>query len=61
MNNFNKVININDENEYYMSQKNISEIKQYLLEYNWDALYLLNDPHDSFILLQKKNSVVKKN
>ena len=23
--------------------KNISDYKQYLLDYNWDALYLLND------------------
>ena len=67
MNNFNKVININDENEYYLSQKNISDYKQYLLDYNWDDLYLLNDPHDSFELLinilenPKKNSIVKKN
>ena len=44
MNNFNKVININDENVYYMSQKNISDYKQYLLDYNW------HDPHDSFEL-----------
>ena len=50
MNNFNKIIHINDENEYYMSQKNISDYKQYLLDYNWDDLYLLNDPHDSFEL-----------
>ena len=67
MNNFNKVININDENEYYMSQQNISDYKQYLLDYNWDDLYLLNDPHDSFELFinilenEKKKTVVKKN
>ena len=50
MNNFNNVIHINVENEYYMSQKNISDYKQYLLDYNWDDLYLLKDPHDSFEL-----------
>ena len=33
-----------------MSQKNVSDYKQYLLDYNWDDLYLLNDPHDSFEL-----------
>ena len=53
INKFNKVININDENEYYMSQQNISDYKQYLLDYNWDAFYLLNDPHDSFELFIK--------
>ena len=46
-------MNINDENEYYISQKNINDYKQYLLYYNWDALYLLNDPHDSFELFIK--------
>ena len=47
-------------------QKNISDYKQYILDYNWDALYLLNDPNYSFELFinilenAKKNSVVKK-
>ena len=33
-----------------MSQKNISDYKQYFLDYNFDDLFLLNDPHDSFEL-----------
>ena len=33
-----------------MTQNNISEFKLYLLNYNWSALYRIDNAHDSFDL-----------
>ena len=33
-----------------MTQNNISEFKLYLLNYNWSALYRIDNSHDAFDL-----------
>ena len=51
LNKFNNSINKNSEFIYYMTQNNISEFKLYLLNYNWSALYRIDNAHLAFDLL----------
>ena len=50
LNKFNNSIKKNNEFIYYMTQNNISEFKLYLLNYNWSALYRIDNAHHAFDL-----------